>query len=134
MFGIIWAVNKLGLKIWTSKEFFHFFLSFQLQKSGMVPGVGLMHAPFALFPTSFPESKWKQASDLAPIFNELVDRVSLDGEFLQESLSRSVLLIHFTSLLLYYSYSLSSGSPFSFVWFGTTQYLPFFYVFSIFSF
>jgi glutathione synthase len=60
----------------------------KLQKSGMVPGVGLMHAPFALFPTPFPQSKWNQASDLAPIFNELVDRVSLDGQFLQESLSR----------------------------------------------
>lgn len=70
------------------------------QKSGMVPGVGLMHAPFALFPTSFPESKWKQASDLAPIFNELVDRVSLDGEFLQESLSRTKQVDEFTSRLL----------------------------------
>jgi len=64
----------------------------------MVPGVGLMHAPFALFPTSFPESKWKQACDLAPIFNELVDRVSLDAKFLQESLSRSV-LIHCCSVI-----------------------------------
>lgn len=75
----------------------------------MVPGVGLMHAPFSLFPTSFPESKWKQACDLAPIFNELVDRVSLDGKFLQESLSRSV-LIHCCSIVFY---SLSQvGHPF----------------------
>ena len=36
-------------------------------------------------------SFWKQACELAPIFNELVDRVSLDGEFLQAALSRQVL-------------------------------------------
>ncbi|GAU11551.1 hypothetical protein TSUD_345420 [Trifolium subterraneum] len=70
------------------------------QKSGMVPGVGLMHAPFALFPTPFPQTKWNQASDLAPIFNELVDRVSLDGQFLQESLSRTKKVDEFTSRLL----------------------------------
>ncbi|KAK2365082.1 glutathione synthetase, chloroplastic [Trifolium repens] len=70
------------------------------QKSGMVPGVGLMHAPFALFPTPFPQSKWNQASDLAPIFNELVDRVSLDAQFLQESLSRTKKVDEFTSRLL----------------------------------
>lgn len=50
--------------------------------------MGLVHAPFALLPTSFPEGHWKQACEVAPIFNELVDRVSQDGEFLQETLSR----------------------------------------------
>lgn len=59
-----------------------------LQRSGTIPGVGLVHAPFALLPTRFPASFWKQARELAPIFNDLVDRVSLDGEFLQDSLSR----------------------------------------------
>lgn len=48
----------------------------------------MVHAPVALFPTSFPESHWKQACEVSPIFNELIDRVSLDGEFLQDSLSR----------------------------------------------
>lgn len=48
----------------------------------------MVHAPFALLPATFPESYWRQACELAPIFNELVDRVSLDGEFLQDSLSR----------------------------------------------
>ncbi|RDX82165.1 Glutathione synthetase, chloroplastic, partial [Mucuna pruriens] len=59
-----------------------------VQRSGTVPGVGLVHLPFALLPAPFPESHWKQACELAPLFNELVDRVSLDGKFLQESLSR----------------------------------------------
>ncbi|KAG5541325.1 hypothetical protein RHGRI_021233 [Rhododendron griersonianum] len=56
-------------------------------RSGKVPGVGLVHAPIALLPMSFPENHWKQACEVSPIFNELIDRVSLDGEFLQESLS-----------------------------------------------
>lgn len=59
-----------------------------MQNSGTVPGVGLVHAPFALLPMSFPKAYWRQACELAPIFNELVDRVSLDGKFLQDSLSR----------------------------------------------
>jgi glutathione synthase len=63
----------------------------RLQRSGTVPGVGLVHAPFSLLPARLPESFWKQACELAPIFNELVDRVSLDGEFLQAALSRQVL-------------------------------------------
>ncbi|KAI3747404.1 hypothetical protein L6452_09860 [Arctium lappa] len=71
-----------------------------VQRSGLMPGVGMVHAPFALLPNSFPESHWKQACDLAPIFNELVDRVSLDGKFLQDTLSRTKKVDAFTSRLL----------------------------------
>ena len=53
-----------------------------------MPGVGLVHAPFALLPMAFPEIHWNLACEVAPIFNELIDRVSLDGKFLQEALSR----------------------------------------------
>ncbi|KAI3470655.1 hypothetical protein Pfo_027318 [Paulownia fortunei] len=70
------------------------------QKSGRVPGVGLIHAPISLLPMPFPESHWKQACEVAPIFNELVDRVSLDTKFLQESLSRTKKVDAFTSRLL----------------------------------
>ncbi|KAL3838154.1 hypothetical protein ACJIZ3_022745 [Penstemon smallii] len=70
------------------------------EKSGKVPGVGLVHAPVSLLPMLFPESNWKQACEVAPIFNELVDRVSLDGKFLQESLSRTKKVDAFTSRLL----------------------------------
>ncbi|KAK6138018.1 hypothetical protein DH2020_028245 [Rehmannia glutinosa] len=70
------------------------------QKSGRVPGVGLIHAPISLLPMPFPESHWKQACEVAPIFNELVDRVSLDAEFLHESLSRTKKVDAFTSRLL----------------------------------
>ncbi|KAM2625970.1 hypothetical protein TB1_032760 [Malus domestica] len=71
-----------------------------VQRSGKVPGVGMVHAPFALFPMLFPECHWKQAYELAPIFNELVDRVSLDAKFLQDSLSRTKKVDAFTSRLL----------------------------------
>ncbi|RZC22249.1 glutathione synthetase, chloroplastic-like [Glycine soja] len=71
-----------------------------VQRSGTVPGVGLVHLPLSLLPGPFPENHWKQACELAPIFNELVDRVSLDGKFLQESLSRTKNADEFTSRLL----------------------------------
>ncbi|KAM7476987.1 hypothetical protein LguiB_024230 [Lonicera macranthoides] len=71
-----------------------------VQRSGTVPGVGMVHAPFALMPMSFPESHWRQACEVAPIFNELIDRVSLDGKFLQDSLSRTKKADAFTSRLL----------------------------------
>ncbi|KAL8518226.1 hypothetical protein ACS0TY_009554 [Phlomoides rotata] len=70
------------------------------QNSGRVPGVGLVHAPISLFPMPFPESHWKQACEVAPIFNELIDRVSLDAKFIQESLSRTKKVDTFTSRLL----------------------------------
>ncbi|KAK7258821.1 hypothetical protein RIF29_24408 [Crotalaria pallida] len=60
----------------------------------------MVHAPFSLLPAQFPESYWKQAYELTPIFNELVDRVSLDGQFLQESLSRTKTADDFTCRLL----------------------------------
>ncbi|KAL6908066.1 hypothetical protein ACP4OV_002236 [Aristida adscensionis] len=69
-------------------------------RSGTVPGVGLVHAPISLLPARFPTPFWKQACELAPIFNELVDRVSLDGEFLQDSLSRTRQVDDFTARLL----------------------------------
>ncbi|KAF5952251.1 hypothetical protein HYC85_010195 [Camellia sinensis] len=81
-----------------------------VQRSGTVPGVGMVHAPFALLPMSFPERQWRQACELAPIFNELVDRVSLDANFLQESLSRTKKADAFTSRLLdIHSKMLESG-------------------------
>ncbi|KAG2620310.1 glutathione synthetase, chloroplastic-like isoform X1 [Panicum virgatum] len=69
-------------------------------RSGKAPGVGLLHAPFSLLPMSFPRFYWDQALELAPLFNELVDRVSLDGEFLQQSLARTKQVDLFTKKLL----------------------------------
>ncbi|KAJ4968936.1 hypothetical protein NE237_015637 [Protea cynaroides] len=72
----------------------------KIQRSGRVPGVGMVHSPFSLLPKPFPQFHWQQACQLAPLFNELVDRVSLDGEFLQESLSRTKEVDVFTGRLL----------------------------------
>ncbi|XP_052302424.1 glutathione synthetase, chloroplastic [Populus trichocarpa] len=71
-----------------------------VQRSGKVPGVGMVHAPFSLLPMTFPESHWKLACEVAPIFNELIDRVSLDGKFLQDALSRTKKVDAFTSRLI----------------------------------
>ncbi|KAL0558374.1 hypothetical protein IC582_002936 [Cucumis melo] len=71
-----------------------------VKRSGEVPGVGLSHSPIALLPGLFPETHWNQACELSSIFNELVDRVSMDGKFLQESLSRTKKGDAFTSRLL----------------------------------
>ncbi|CAJ2631591.1 unnamed protein product [Trifolium pratense] len=71
-----------------------------VERSGRVPGIGLVHLPFSLLPPPLPQTHWKQACDLAPLFNELVDRVSLDGNFLQQSLSRTKKADEFTSRLL----------------------------------
>ncbi|XP_078446707.1 glutathione synthetase, chloroplastic-like [Wolffia australiana] len=71
-----------------------------VQRSGTLPGLGMVHAPFALLPVSFPKDLWKQACELAPLFNDLVDCVSLDGKFLQESLSRASEVDSFTRRLV----------------------------------
>ena len=52
-------------------------MCFGLQRSGSVPGVGLVHAPLALLPTPFPEKQCREATEL-------------DAKFLQESLSRLI--------------------------------------------
>jgi glutathione synthase len=59
-----------------------------LQRSGTVPGIGLVHAPFSLLPSPFPRQAFSQAIELAPLFNLLADRVSQDAEFLQQTLAR----------------------------------------------
>ncbi|KAF3588045.1 hypothetical protein F2Q69_00029748 [Brassica cretica] len=84
------------------------------QKSGTVPGVLSLDAPIALLPTLFLESYWNQACEDAPIFNELVDRVSLDAKFIQGCLSRTKKADIFTSRLLVCS-SLTSKQEMAFV-------------------
>ena len=73
------AILRIAVLTWFCHE---------LQRSGKAPGVGLLHAPFSLLPMSFPQAYWDQALELAPLFNELVHRVSLDGDFLQHTLAR----------------------------------------------
>lgn len=71
-----------------------------VESSGTIPGTGLVHAPISLLPSPFLEEHYKQAVELAPLFNELVDRVSMDHKFLQDSLSRTKQADYFTARLL----------------------------------
>jgi hypothetical protein len=70
------------------------------KRSGTVPGIGLVHAPFSLLPSPFPRQAFSQAIELAPLFNLLADRVSQDAEFLQQTLARTRKADHFTARLL----------------------------------
>ena len=41
-----------------------------------------VHAPFALFPSPYPQEAYQKAVNLQPIFNRLVHEISEDWEFL----------------------------------------------------
>jgi len=47
-------------------------------------------APISLLPNAYPQQAFRQAQDLAPAFNELVDRISRNGKFLEETLGGGV--------------------------------------------
>jgi len=47
-------------------------------------------APISLLPNAYPKDSFAQAMDLAPSFNLLVDRISRDATFLQQTLGGSV--------------------------------------------
>ena len=47
-------------------------------------------APMSLLPNAYPLGAFRQAKEVAPTFNELVDRVSRDADFLQETLGGGV--------------------------------------------
>jgi hypothetical protein len=72
----------------------------KLQRSGTIPGVGLVHAPLTLLPSPFPRQAFSQAIELAPLFNRLIDRVSQDADFLQQALARTRKADSFTARLL----------------------------------
>ncbi|KAI5081753.1 hypothetical protein GOP47_0001496 [Adiantum capillus-veneris] len=71
-----------------------------VESSGRIPGTGLVHAPLSLLPSSFYTRHFKQAVELGPLFNKLVDDISRDDKFLQESLSRTREADAFTARLL----------------------------------
>ena len=47
-------------------------------------------APMSLLPNAYPRQAFEQAQSLAPYFNQLVDKVSRDAEFLQKTLGGGV--------------------------------------------
>ncbi|XP_024545766.1 glutathione synthetase, chloroplastic isoform X1 [Selaginella moellendorffii] len=64
------------------------------------PGVGIVHAPVALLPSPFPEALFQQALNLGSHFNTLVDRVSSDSDFLEQTLAKTRTADPFTDKLL----------------------------------
>ena len=51
-------------------------------------GGEVMPMKFTIKPSLFPEKMFKEVCDLQPYFNTLVDRISLDPEFLGTTLER----------------------------------------------
>ncbi|BBN00343.1 glutathione synthase [Marchantia polymorpha subsp. ruderalis] len=78
--------------------------------SGTTPGVGMAHVPFSLLPTPIPATAFAQAVELSSLFNDLIDRVSLDVDFLKQALARTQKADDFTARLLsMYSTILDEG-------------------------
>lgn len=57
------------------------------------------YTPFTLFPTLVPRAAYLQAMAVQTHFNTLVDRISQDGEFLQEALASTIAVDDFTARL-----------------------------------
>ena len=70
------------------------------ERSGTSPGVGIVHVPISLLPTSFSRPAFVQALDLATHYNTLVDRVSQDTHFLHEALAQTRTADSFTGRLM----------------------------------
>ena len=63
-------------------------------------GLNWSHAPVSLSPNSFPRESFEYASDIQPIINELVDKISRDREFLTTQLAEVAEADPFTKRLL----------------------------------
>lgn len=70
------------------------------ERSGISPGVGIVHVPLALLPTAFSRPAFTQALDLAIHYNTLVDRVSQDSRFLHEALAQTRKADSFTARIM----------------------------------
>ena len=60
----------------------------------------IVHAPVALFPSPFPATCLEEAYALQPLFNNLVDVLAQQTEFLKESLAKVSQMDEFTGRLL----------------------------------
>ena len=61
-----------------------------------VPSVGIVHAPLAVMPMPFPRASFMKAKRAATVFNKLIDRVSLDAQYLQSTLAAAAQFDDFT--------------------------------------
>ncbi|KAK9837801.1 hypothetical protein WJX74_005284 [Apatococcus lobatus] len=74
---------------------------------GLVYGAGradlpaaLVHAPLAVFPVAYPKASYVKAQAAMPIFNLLIDRISRDSAYLQQTLAPAAEFDDFTANLL----------------------------------
>ncbi|KAJ9512241.1 hypothetical protein QJQ45_012796 [Haematococcus lacustris] len=64
------------------------------------PDCATIHAPLSALPVAFPESRFKQAKAVQPLFNVLVDAVAQDEGYLEQVLSAAARHDDFTGRLL----------------------------------
>lgn len=65
-----------------------------------VSDVTIVHAPISLLPTPFPAAEFQLVQRSMPLFNQLVDAVSLDHEYLQGTLAQAAMFDDFMASLL----------------------------------
>eukprot|EP01134_Creolimax_fragrantissima_P002824 CFRG2824T1 len=63
-------------------------------------GDQLTHAPFTLYPSPYPLAEFKRAVELQPLLNKMVHKVSMDTDFLHNTLRKAAEGDHFTMKLL----------------------------------
>lgn len=57
---------------------------------------GIVHAPLTVMPSTFPRASFEKAKQAATLFNTLIDRVSQDSDYLQETLALAAKYDDFT--------------------------------------
>ena len=58
----------------------------------------LVHAPLSVFPVAYPRGSYEKAQAAMPIFNLLIDRISRDSTYLQQTLAPAAKFDDFTVL------------------------------------
>ena len=56
----------------------------------------LVHAPLSVFPVSYPRASYEKSQAAMPVFNSLIDRISRDSEYLQQTLAPAAEFDDFT--------------------------------------
>ena len=58
--------------------------------------VALVHAPLSVFPVAYPRASYEKSQAAMPIFNALIDRISRDSRYLQQTLAPAAEFDDFT--------------------------------------
>ena len=68
--------------------------------NNLVPSTAVVHAPITMYPYEYPKRAFEDAVILAPIFNELINKVSRDTNWLRSVLTSTASNDKFTNQLL----------------------------------